>query len=175
MQKLQPRRSWVRRHPILTIVLAIPILFFCVLFLSMGITQAQLFARGQHIAGARTPQELAAAATLNGQSVTVDGDLNGGFVTIKETVTSTLSNYYYRLDVVQDCFYLQSAFWQRYPQMKYLDVEVNGPASGGKNTVYMGNCLMERANAINQPWNEIDAQSAWAIYNEEDFALIIAK
>ena len=172
MQEIQPRRSWVRRHPILTGILGLGgALLLCIVFGSIV-----PHIRDIQSSQAKTPQDLATAASLYGHDIEVNGDIND-VVTIEETLPFQTGNDIYRQDVEEDCFRLQRAFWQRYPGMKELDVAVYGPAINQSTQqsadLYFGSCKMSHINGVNQQWQS-NYQNTWFIYDEHDIASIIA-
>lgn len=171
-QKIQPRRPWIRRHPILTgIVGLVGALTLCIIFGSIV-----PHIRDVQAGLAKTPQELAEAASLYGHDIKVDGDIND-VVTIEETLPFQPEDGTYRSDVEEDCFRYQRAFWQRYPGMKELDIAIYGPAINTSTqetaTMYFGGCKMLHTNGINQSWDS-SYQNTWFIYNEHDISSIIA-
>lgn len=168
--KIHPHRSWIRRHPFIFVLLMIPCLILC-----LGIAVPHI--RDYQASFATTPQELAVAVGLYGHDTSVDGAMND-VVTIKETLPTQTGNSIYRSDVEEDCFRFQSAFWQRYPGMKELDVYIFGPAvnntTGDNATMLFGDCTMTHTNGVNQPWSKIEYSGTWLIYDKKELTSIIA-
>ena len=168
-QKIQPRRSWARRHPIIITIIAIPILA-AVLFFGTAVVIG--IVRGVQVMNANTPQELATAETLHGRDITIKGQMNDNVI-IQEVIDPGSTNADSRQEVQEDCLVLQRIFWQHYPGMKELSVLVYGPnMNKSANTPY-GGCLVKQTHAA-QPWDQMNAQSAWDLYDEVYIAPIIA-
>ncbi|HEY4386683.1 MAG TPA: hypothetical protein VGN34_19685, partial [Ktedonobacteraceae bacterium] len=99
-QKIQPRKSWIRRHRMLTAIIAIPLLLVVAFF---GTAVVVGIVRGVHIANAQTPQQLAEAASWDGHAISVEDD-NGDTIVIQETLDFSSSASKYRSEVLEDCF-----------------------------------------------------------------------
>jgi len=167
--KAQPRKSWLRRHRILTAIIAIPILAVTLYF---GAAVVVGIVRGVHIADAQTPQQLAEAASWDGHDISVEDD-DGNMIVIRETLDHSTSASTYHNEVLEDCFALQKSFWQRYPDLAVVRVEIYGPDTR-TGTGLFGVCTMRHANAARQSWDRIDAQAAWKIYDNHEIAPQIA-
>ncbi|HEY4385864.1 MAG TPA: hypothetical protein VGN34_15515 [Ktedonobacteraceae bacterium] len=168
-QKVQPRKSWLRRHRILTAIIAIPLVLVVAFF---GTAVVVGIARGVHIANAQTPQQLAEAASWDGHNIAVEDD-NGNIIVIRETLNLSSSASTYHNEVVEDCFALQKAFWTRYADLASIQVQVYGPDKR-TGTGLFGICAMKHANAARQQWDQLNAQSGWNVYDEKVLAPAIA-
>jgi hypothetical protein len=168
-QKAQPRKSWLRRHRILTALIAIPIL---AVTLYLGAAVVVGIVRGVRIADAQTPQQLAEAASWDGHDISVEND-DGNTIVIRETLDHSTSASTYHNEVFEDCFALQKSFWERYADLAVVRVEIYGPDTK-TGTGLFGVCTMKHANAAHQSWDRIDAQAAWNVYDDKNMASIIS-
>lgn len=152
-----------RRPPIFVIIIAIAILIYGV-YLVFAIPY-QAHARQSKIDAANTPITIAEAATLHGHDI--DGTQAEQTIVISESLDLD-TNSTYRSEIKADCFEIQRALWQHYPHVEVVQITVRGPKQGGGLLTY-GSCTLKWANAVHAPWDQLDAESAWDIYDYAGF------
>lgn len=117
-----------------------------------------------------TPLEVAKSAAAYGK--VTDGGYDAKQIIITDTLPlASYSQYQYQIK--EDCFTIERAEWQRYPneQVVQVTVEVPGVNSG---TVIAGVCTMKWANAHYNSWADLTAESAWGLYDSAYFSPAIS-
>lgn len=125
-----------------------------------------------------TPTTAQRIAQIVKDNATLDDKVETKVTTDAVIVTETLSlawdNTAYRNAMQFNCFDIQKALW--HSGIKHLkDIEINflGPvvdAYGNKSTGAMGLCELLAPTAAKFNWDNLDAQQAWAVYDNAIFA-----
>jgi hypothetical protein len=164
------QRSWTTRHPRWTVTLAI---IAAIVLLSLSIRVVNAVRQRS----ATTPQQLAESTTISGHNISAN--LIDTQMIIDETLSTEWDNSVYQTDIMQDCFELQKAFWQRYNDLSLVQVAVEGPIKsryGGDTTGIFGSCTMNSATARLVHWDQLDYRQAWDAhtYDFEGFSPAIS-